>query len=139
MIIQLRDTDLELVLDFKLWKLSESGCCRPPAGWRPRSLERYQNLYKAGKCLHLGYQAGNRVVALAGAWFCDDAPFLSTQPVRHGLLIDEYVLPEHRNAGIAGRLRDHLLSRLVEKGVCLTTTLPPNTARLACAAGNLRW
>jgi len=138
MIAQLKETDLALVLDFKFRKLEETGRCPLPANWRQHSTERYQNLYSEGKCLHLGYLVDNRVIASAGAMLCDETPFLSVQPVRHGLLIDEYVLPEYRNQAIAGKLRDNLLVWLTKKGARLTATIPPNLARLACAAGNFR-
>jgi GNAT superfamily N-acetyltransferase len=139
MIIQLHATDLALVIDFKSRQLQESGYRFRPADWQARSLARYHNLYKEGKCLHLGYRSDQQVAGLAGAWLCDETPFLATQTVRHALLIDEYVLPEHRSNGIAGCLRDSLLARLAEMRVRLTTEIPANTARLASAAGNLRW
>jgi len=139
MIIQLNETDLELVIDFKFRQLQESGYRLRPVDWQARSLRRYQNLYREGKCLHLGYRSDQQVVGLAGAWLCDETPFLATQTVRHALLIDEYVRPEHRSTGIAGRLRDSLLVRLAEMRVRLTTEMPANTARLAAGAGNLRW
>jgi hypothetical protein len=48
------------------------------------------------------------------------------------------VLPEYRNQAIAGELHDNLLIWLTGKGAHLTATMPPNLARLACAAGNFR-
>jgi GNAT superfamily N-acetyltransferase len=138
MIAQLQETDLDLVLDFKLRKLEASGRCKLPAKWRARSIELYVDLYRDGKCLHLGYRANNHVVALAGALICDETPFLSTQTVRQGLIIDEYVIPEYRNQGLGQRLRLELLVWLAEKGARLSTAVPPNLARLACAAGSHR-
>jgi|ERR1035437_10163072 GNAT superfamily N-acetyltransferase len=139
MITQLHETDLDLVLDCNLRKLEASGRCKLPAAWRAHSIELYIDLYRNGKCLHLGYRAENIVVALAGALICDETPFLSTQTVRHGLIIDEYVTPEYRNRGIDQRLRQELLVWLAEKGARLSTSVPPNSARLSFAAGNLRW
>jgi GNAT superfamily N-acetyltransferase len=138
MITQLHESDLDLVLDFKLRKLEASGRCKLPAAWRARSIELYVDLYRNGKCLHLGYRAENNVVALGGALICDETPFLSTQTVRQGLIIDEYVLPEYQNRGIGQRLRQELLVWLTVKGARLSTAVPPNQARLACAAGNHR-
>jgi GNAT superfamily N-acetyltransferase len=99
----------------------------------------YVELYRNGKCLHLGYRAENNVVALAGALLCDETPFLSTQTARHGMFVDEYVIPEYRNRGIGQRLRQELLVWLYENGARYSATTPPNSARLSFAAGNLRW
>jgi ribosomal protein S18 acetylase RimI-like enzyme len=104
MIFPLQETDLDLALDFKLRKLEASGRCKLPATWRAHSIELYVRLYRDGKCLHLGYRADNNVVALGGALICDETPFLSTQAVRQGLIIDEHVIPEYRNRGIGQRL-----------------------------------
>jgi len=139
MVIQLQDSDLPLVLDFKFKKYEEAGRCRLPAGWRENSLAQYRNLYLEGKCQHLGYRMENRVVALAGALLCDEIPFLCTKPVCHGIFVDEYALPGYRSPDIAGQLRANLHVWLVENGARLSATIPPNNARLACAAGNLRW
>jgi len=136
MIIQLHETDLDLVLDFQLRRLDESGRCKLPAGGNAHSPALYADLYREGKCRHLGFRANNQVVAIAGATFCDETPFLSTQTVRHGMIVDEYVLPEYRNQGIGPRLRQELLAWLTAKGAHLRSELPPNAARLACAAGS---
>ena len=138
MVIQLHDSDLPLVLDFKSQKYEETGRCRLPAGWREHSLAQYRNLYLEGKCRHLGYRMENRVVALAGALLCDETPFLCTKPVRHGMFVDEYALPGYRNPDIAKQLRANLQVWMAENGARLSATTPPNSARLACAAGNLR-
>jgi len=139
MIHQLQETDLALILDFKSRMLVQSGCWLLPRDWEKSGTELYQNLYRQGKCQHFSYETGGRLVALAGALLCDESPGLSMQEERYGMLIDEYVLPEYRNQAIAAQLRSRLLAWLEEKGVRLTTTTPPNTARLACAARNLRW
>jgi GNAT superfamily N-acetyltransferase len=138
MITRFHETDLDLVLDFKLRKFEASGRCKLPAAWRARSIKLYADLYHKGKCLHLGYRAENNVVALAGALICDETPFLFTQTVRHGMIIDEYVLPEYRNGDVGQRLRQELFVWLAEKGARLSTAVPPNLARLACAAGSHR-
>jgi GNAT superfamily N-acetyltransferase len=138
MITQLHETDLDLVLDFKLRKLEASGRCMLSAEWRAHSIELYVGLYRNGKCLHLGYRVENRVVALAGALVCDETPFLSTHTARHGMFVDEYVVPEYQNQDIGQRLRQELLVWLTEKGARLSTAVPPNVARLACAAGSHR-
>jgi len=139
MIIPLQETDLELVLDFKMRTFEASRRYLPPLGWRERSTELYLNLYRKKECLHLGYQADNRMVALAGALLCDEPAFLSTQVVRYGVFIDEYALPEYSNQNIAEQLRQPLRTWLAEKGARLTTNMPPNLSRLACAATNFRW
>jgi hypothetical protein len=139
MVIQLQDSDLPLVLDFKFKKYEESGHCRLPAGWKEHSLTQYRNLYLAGKCRHSGYRVENRIVALAGALLCDETPFLCTKPVRHGMFVDEYTLPGYRNPDIVAQLRANLQVWLDENGACLSATIPANSARLSCAAGNFRW
>jgi len=138
MVIQLQDSDLPLVLDFKFKKYEEVGRCRLPAGWREHSHTQYRDLYLEGKCRHISYRVENRMVALAGALLCDEIAFLCTKPVRHGMFIDEYVVPEYRNRDIGPRLRQELLVWLAEKGARLSPAVPPNLARLACAAGNHR-
>lgn len=139
MIIQLQAADLALVLDLKLQQLAESGRNRLPGDWRERSLARYKQLYREGQCVHFAFRSGQSVVALTGALFIDDAPFLSARVTRYALLVDEFVSPSFLGQGLEGRLRDALLTKIAEKGAILRTTLPPNAARLAaCATGNLR-
>ena len=138
MVIQLQDSDLPLVLDFKFKKYEEVGRCRLPAGWREHSHTQYRDLYLEGKCRHIGYRVENRMVALAGALLCDETAFLCTKPVRHGMFVDEYVVPEYQNQDIGQRLRQELSVWLTEKGARLSTAVPPNVARLACAAGSHR-
>jgi len=139
MVIQLQDSDLPLVLDFKFKKYEEAGRCRLPAGWRDHSHMQYRDLYLEGKCRHVGYRVQNRIVALAGALLCDEIAFLCTKPVRHGMFVDEYALPGYRSPEIAVELRKNLQVWLAKNGARLSTMTPPNSARLSFAAGNLRW
>jgi GNAT superfamily N-acetyltransferase len=139
MIAYLQESDLALVLDLKLQQLNESGRPHVPSNWQQRSLSRYQQLYREGKCVHLGYRSAQGVVAMAGVLFVNDAPLLSLQARSHGLFIDEYVSQPFRGQGIEGLLRDALLAYLAKRGAVATNTIPPNAARLAaCTASNFR-
>jgi hypothetical protein len=131
MIIRLQETDLALVLDFKLRKLEQSGRCQLPRDWQKRSRERYQNLYREGKLLHFGRQVEGRMVAIAGALLCDETPFLATQEVRYGMIVDECGRPEHRDQESARLLRDKT-SRLADgKG----RAVDPDDSAKHCPAG----
>jgi GNAT superfamily N-acetyltransferase len=110
-----------------------------PGNWRERSLARYEQLYREGQCVHFACRSDQNVIALAGALFIDETPFLSTRVIRYALMIDEYISPPFRGQGLEGRLRDALLTKIAEQGAILHATLPLSAARLAAGvAGNLR-
>lgn len=139
MIFQLQAADLALVLDLKQQQLAESACGSLPGEKIKPSLARYQQLYREGRCIHFAFRADQTAIAMAGAFFLDETPFLSVRMIRYALLVDEYVFPAFRGQGIEGSLRDALLVEIARQGAILRTEFPSNAARLAAfGAGNPR-
>ena len=132
MIIQLEESDLPLVLDYRHRMMVEAGGSHLLADdWRELTQAYYTKGYGAGSCAHFGWQEGGRIVATAGAVIRDDFPFFTFKTRQFGWIMDVYVLPEYRRRGLASRLTQHTIEWLRGKGIVVVRLSASNEAKQA--------
>lgn len=139
MLSQLHISDLPLILDFSHKQSASASQTNFFQGRTDAVLARYQALYQARRCVHVACRIENRIVALAGALFVDDTPFLSTKTKRYAQIIDEHVAPDCPVPDAGALLHTAILAIIAENNAILTYEPPANQARLdAFGSGNFR-
>ena len=130
MIKQLQESDLELVLDFRLRMMTDAGGAHLLADdWRSLTRELYAAGYGDGTCAHFGWIEKRAIVATAGVMIRDDFPYFTFKARRYGWIMDVYVIPEYRRRGIAKRLTEHTLAWLRAREVVVARLIASDEAR----------
>lgn len=103
--------------------------------WLAKATARLTRDLHDGTCAYFLEYHNGEPIAMAGALLRHDAAFLSLKAHRYGCVVDEYVLPAHRNHGLEPPLRAHALAWIAEATARTETAIPPNAARLAASSG----
>ncbi|MFD1677147.1 GNAT family N-acetyltransferase [Alicyclobacillus fodiniaquatilis] len=91
--------------------------------------EDYRDLYQAGIAQHFVIEIDNQLIACAGAFIRDDAPYRYLKLRSYGLIGDVFVEPPFRKKGYARMLTNAALEWFSEKNIRLFRLHASDTAR----------
>ena len=100
---------LDRILVLKMAMSREAGkihLLAPDAGQAIRA--DYERLYAKGRACHFIEMEEDTIIAMAGAFIKEDLPFRYYSNSRYGFIGDVYVVPAHRNRGLAAGLSKEL-------------------------------
>ncbi|MHA6484247.1 GNAT family N-acetyltransferase [Paenibacillus sp. strain BS8-2] len=91
--------------------------------------EDYRELYLAKTAQHFVVENNGRIIACAGAFIKDDAPYRYLKLRSYGFIADVYVEPEFRRQGIARTLTNATLDWFTERNIRLFRLVASDQAR----------
>ncbi|RAV14453.1 GNAT family N-acetyltransferase [Paenibacillus contaminans] len=91
--------------------------------------EDYRSFYLANSAQHFVVEKNGQIIACAGAFIKDDAPYRYLKLRRYGFIADVYVEPQFRRLGIARTLTNATLEWFSERNIRLFRLVASDQAR----------
>ncbi|SFM45816.1 Ribosomal protein S18 acetylase RimI [Paenibacillus sp. 1_12] len=91
--------------------------------------EDYRQFYHSGTAQHFVVERDSQIIACAGAFIKDDAPYRYLKLRSYGFIADVYVEPQFRRQGLAKALTNATLDWFAERNIRLFRLVASDEAR----------
>lgn len=122
--------DIPSIVELKYKMLEETGMAQRLLPDFHRMVgEDYTEFYLSGTAQHFVVESNSQIIACAGAFIKDDAPYRYLKLRSYGFIADVYVEPQFRRQGLAKTLTNATLDWFEERNIRLFRLVASDEAR----------